>query len=448
MSATERNVYAESSTAPDQVEELFAHLRSFRRFTKGYRALHIHFSKLGRLHQQPHHRRLIATAFNGLINPYEGRIFWTKTFDLFFICRECPTAKLEKARIDAIRAVEDDGMIKSMIDGGTDDQICDWFDLEKEYDALYELVDNFYENAEAENGDAEQPTLKSMMASLEKDRPGEKIEEQPKKANPQKPKTVPQYEHIFPKSVEPHMGPMQLDKLERNLMTMDMFSMIKQQNICVVVNNMPPEVIYTKKYFSLDEVNNSVLPNYQISGDKWLFQRLTKTFDTKMMKTLVEYESFPDHFLSINMNVASILTKEFDRFIAKQKQLSDMPIILEITLFDIMSDLTEYFAAQAKLKNLDCKICICRMDIQSLYVLDRELMNVDFLKIRWNKSYISALSDNDKQKITEAIATQGKMRVVMSDCDSQNAIRFGNSMGIVMFQGFEIDKLQGLDESA
>ena len=172
----------------------------------------------------------------------------------------------------------------------------------------------------------------------------------PKKESPPKAKTVPQYEHIFPKSIEPHMGPLQLDKLERNLLTMDMFSMIKQQNICVVMNNIPPEVIYTKKYFSLKEINKTVLPDYKIEGDKWLFQRLTKTFDSKMMKTLVEYQSLPDHFLSINMNVASILTKEFDSFIAKQKQLSDMPIILEIFLFDIMSDLAEYYRAQEKLK--------------------------------------------------------------------------------------------------
>ena len=148
------------------------------------------------------------------------------------------------------------------------------------------------------------------------------------------------------------------------------------------------------------------------------------------------------HNMPINMNVSTISTKAFDKFIAKQKSLSDHPLILEITLFDIMSDLTAYFRAQEKLDRLGCKICICKMDIQSLYVLDRELINVDFLKIRWNKSYDRSLNATDRQRISEAIQTQGKMRVVLSDCDSRDAIRFGNEMGIVMFQGFEIDKLQ------
>ena len=36
------------------------------------------------------------------------------------------------------------------------------------------------------------------------------------------------------------------------------------------------------------------------------------------------------------------------------------------------------------------------------------------------------------------------MRVVLSDCDSKAAISFGNDLGIVMYQGFEIDKLQSI----
>ncbi len=130
--------------------------------------------------------------------------------------------------------------------------------------------------------------------------------------------------------------------------------------------------------------------------------------------------------------------------IKKPKEYSEHPLILEITLFDIMSDLTAYFHAQEKLGRLGCKICICKMDIQSLYVLNRELMNVDFLKIRWNKNYLRAINEAEKQKIADAVKAQGKMRVVLSDCDTSVAIKFGSELGIVMFQGFEVDKLQNI----
>lgn len=209
------------------------------------------------MHKQPHHRRLIATAFNGLIGPYEGKLFWTTAFDLFFVCRECPTTNLEKAKIDAIRAVEEDPTLKSLVEDGKDDKLCDWYDLEKYYDSFYELVENYYDRMNAdENQSEEQPTLKSMMASL--DKTNDKVVEapKPKKEKDTKPKTIPQYEHIFPKSVVPEMGPMQLDKLERNLLTMDMFNMIKQQNICVVMNNITPESFIQKNIFRLKKSTN------------------------------------------------------------------------------------------------------------------------------------------------------------------------------------------------
>jgi len=205
-----------------------------------------------------------------------------------------------------------------------------------------------------------------------------------------------------------------------------------------------PQIIFTKKYVSLNEVNRSILPGYRISGDKWLFQRLTETFDKKLMQALGDHNSFPDGVLSINMNVSSIFSKNFDKFIAKQKKLSDHPLILEIALVDIMSDLTQYYKAQEKLDKLGCKICICNMDIQSLYVLNRELINVDFLKVSWSKNYLGSLTRQDRARVSQAIKAQGKMRVVLSNCDSKDAFSFGNEIGIVMYQGFEVDKLQSI----
>ncbi len=452
MQATKNNPYAESSAPPSQVDDLYDHIRTFRRFPKGYMVLHLHFSILDRLHQQPHHRRSIATAFNRLINPYEGKLFWTREFDLFFVSKDCPHADLDRARVEAMRAVNDAPVLKQKIADGQDDQLCTWWDLGEDYEQFYSKVEQLRRTANHDDGDeekAETPSLKNMVASIgssskPKPAPSPSQDIEAEKTG-KKQKTVPQYEHIFPETTMDVIGPMQLDKLERNILNMDMFNLIAQQNICVVVENMPPQVVFTKKYISLDEVNNSILPGYAISGDKWLFQRLTETFDTKMMQALVDYESFPENVLSINMNVSTISTKAFDKFIAKQKSVSEHPLILEITLFDIMSDLTAYFRAQEKLDRLGCKICICKMDIQSLYVLDRELINVDFLKIRWNKSYRSSLNTTERKRIADAIQAQGKMRVVLSDCDSKEAISFGNEMGIVMFQGFEIDKLQGIE---
>lgn len=448
MTALDKKIYTESSATTSQVQEMISHVRSFRRYPKGYRAICLHFSVLDRLHQQPHHRRSIATAFNKLISSNEGKLFWLDTFDLFFICKDCTHTQLEKAKFDAIRAVSDSPILKQIIAQSKDDEICDWYDLGLEYNLFFTLIKQIADNPSTTDEDEEQekiPTLQNLMANLDQD----EIEVPLKKDVKPEPiekkiRTIPNYNHIFPKDKTPPMGPVQLDKLERNVQNIDMFSMIAEQNICVIIDNMPPQVVFNKKYISLKEVNNSILPGYNIAADKWLFQRLTKTFDRKVMQSLINNNNFPQHVLSINMNVSTVLTKEFDTFVKKQKVASDHPLILELTLFDIISDLNEYYQARKKIKKLGCKVCISKMDIQSLYILDRELINVDFLKINWNKNYETTISKSEKLKIIEAIEAQGKMRVVLSGCDTQQALKFGNSIGVVMYQGFEVDKLQGL----
>lgn len=444
MHAPKKDLYAESSAPPSQIEDLYDHIRTFRRFPKGYRAIHLSFSVLDRLHRQPHHRRAIATAFNKLISLYEGRLFWMQNFDLFFVCKNCPHTKLEAAKFDALRAVDDSPVLKEIIENSQDDEVCAWYDLTTDYEEFYSLVEKLRRNIKSgvdEDSDDNQ-NLKSLIADLDPDTP-KKVAPVVKTEKPAtENKTIPQYDQIFPKSVTPSIGPIELDKLERNISNMDMHGLIDEQNICVVMDETPPQIVFTKKYVSLNEVNEAILPGYNISGDKWLFQRLTETFDRKLMKSLIAYKSFPQNVLSININVSTIATKEFDKFIEQQKSLTEHPLVLEITLFDIMSDLTAYFKAQEKIERYGCKICICKMDIQSLYVLHRELINVDFLKIRWNKNYLGTISKSDKERVADAVKSQGKMRVVLSDCDSKEAIRFGKDLGIVMYQGFEIDKLQ------
>lgn len=444
MHTPKKDPYTEGSAPRSQIEELYDHIRPFRRFPKGYRALHMHFSVLDRLHQQPHHRRAIATTFNKLIAPYEGKLFWMHNFDLFFVCKNCPQTKLESVQFDALRAVDDSPVLKQLIENSQDDEVCTWYDLTTGYEEFYSLVEKLRRNINSgitENTN-ESPNLKSLMAELDPESIESALAATPEKKIVIEKKATPQYEHAFSEPARPPIGPMELDKLERNLGNMDIFALINKQNICVVMDDMPPQIVFTKKYISLKEINESILPGYNISGDKWLFQRLTETFDRKLMKSLVAYKNFPQNVLSVNMNISTIASKEFDKFIEQQKSLSVHPLILEITLFDIMSDLTAYFKAQEKIERYGCKICICKMDIQSLYVLDRELINVDFLKIQWKKEYIGSISQTAKEKIARAVKSQGKMRVVLSDCDSQEAIRFGKDLGIVMYQGFEIDKLQ------
>ncbi|WP_321395439.1 hypothetical protein [Emcibacter sp.] len=435
--------YAESSATPSQVDELFQKTRSLRRHHKDYRAIHLQFSLLDRMHKQPVHRRNIATAFNPLIQKYDGHLYWNDNFDLFFLCKDAPSSVLDRAILDARRAVKSSPVLKEYLDAGRDTELCDWFNLEEDFDKFFALVERLH------NGTPEEETTKpaaSPLNSLQqmvKNLARKEEKDPPAAMAPAKPTTRPKYETIFKREEIPPMGPMELDKLERNLQNIEMARMISTQDACVIVGDSNPQTVFTELFVSVEEISKKILPGYNLLADKWLFQRLTRTFDTKLMGLLTEGFGDPAVVRSININVDTVLSKEFDRFVEAYRKITSQPLILEMKLFDVLSDVSAYYDAQKKLSGFAWKISIDAMDLQSIGILDRRLLNVDFLKIYWRKSYPRLLQDQNRRQLLEALKNHGHMRIILCHCDSKEAVRFGQEIGIHMFQGHHVDRLLG-----
>ncbi|WP_138381057.1 EAL domain-containing protein [Luteithermobacter gelatinilyticus] len=459
MQSEKRSLYAESSAPPSQVDDLYSYARSLRRHPKGFRALHLHFSLLDRLHKQPVHRRKIATAFNSLVHKNDGRLFWLGNFDLFFVCKNASVTALDRAVLEARRAVKESPVLQQYLDAGRDEELCDWYDLEKDFTAFLGKVETLKSeegsSPNAEESDAPKPaggalpSLKKLVEKLDKKvnahaMPQKTVEGGASLAGKDRKTatTRPLYNPLLRQPEVPPMGPLELDKLERGLQNMDISRLIGRQDACVIVGNAPPQPVFTEIFISVDEIKNTILPGYDLHADKWLFQRLTRTFDIKLQQALISQIRDFTTVKSININVDTVLSPSFDSFIQEYKQVSSQPLILEMKLFDVLSDIGAYYEAQRKLAAQGCKMSIDAMDLQSVCVLDRKLLNVDFLKIRWSKAYPAMVQDVERLKVIEALKLHGKMRLIFCHCDSEQAVHFGQEIGIHMFQGYYIDKLQ------
>jgi len=431
--------YKESSATPCQVDELVEALRQIRRHAEGYRGIHLHFSLMERNYKQPYHRRAIATAFNKLIHSKAGQLFWTRNFDAVFICKDCTNTGLDIAILAACRAVEDSPLIKEYIEAGRDDDLCDRYDLEKDMDKFLTVIEGL--KAPDEQNDYSGPSLKSMVNDLKDKLSGNDNgqKQAARAADPTTPRYTlrPQQNDVVP------MGPIQLDQLERNLVNMDIVRMMADQTAYVIVGNSPPQPIFVEHYISVAEIKKNLLPGYDIQADKWLFHRLTRTFDSKLLQALPERALAPGQVISINLNVETVFTPIFDTFLAKIRQQNNQPLILEMRLFDVISDIEKFYAAKEKLTREGCRISLDAMDVHALAILDRELLAVDFLKIGWKADYSKLLGGPMEGKITSAISALGNMRIILCHCDTEQALEFGKAVGIHMYQGFLIDKKFG-----
>jgi len=446
MPSTENSTYMESSATPCQVNDLISAMRAIKRHPQGYRGIHLHFSLLDRDHQQPYHRRAIATAFNKLVQSKNGQLFWTRSFDMVFVCQDSSLAELDIAILAARRVVEDSPIVKQYIKEGRDDTLCGWYDLTQDMDRFMQMAEDLKtapvppENPSegSTKAPSDTPSLHSMIKNLNQ------TLSHPEDFQAPNLKTInitkPLYKPVATQDAERPMGPIQLDQLERNLINMEIDRMITDQTAFVIVGDSNVKPIFIEHYISVDDIKKALLPKYDLLADKWLFKRLTRTFDTKLMQILPEKNLTRDQVNSININVATVLTPAFDKFIALFKQKNSQPLILEMGLFDVISNIRSYYQAREKLSQLGCRISLDAIDIQTLSILDRELLSVDFLKINWKADYTKIIGKAEQNDIISAIADHGKFRIILCHCDTEDALEFGKSIGIHMYQGFLIDQ--------
>lgn len=436
--------HAERSAPTCQMAELHSDLRQNQRHAQGRYAVLLRYSVLDRLFQQPYQRRMIATAFNKFVHSGDIQLYWRPNFDLYVVQSGKKKVNFEALIIDAQRAVEEDGFVRSVKGDIKNDTLYRWYDLEEDMLTFISEIHQICKNP-IERKNMFSPLNKTSANDLKAGKPAKVSQETARSSSSvqqdNKAPTIAEFRSISNVPIKKHMGPMQLDQLERNLVNVDIVDMLKEQNICVILPNVPPEIIFTEKYISVEKLAKKLLPDYNLMGDLWLFQRLTETFDRKLLSSGFEKTIVQDQVMSINCNVSSVMSRSFDHFIVKYKMNHSTPLILEFRLFDILAHIGKYFEMREKLKKLGCRVCIEFMDLRAIGVIDRKITNVDFIKIPWNKQCKQIISGALGEEIKSNINAQDKMRIIMIHCDSLEAITFGQSLGIRIFQGFYVDKL-------
>jgi hypothetical protein len=74
-------------------------------------------------------------------------------------------------------------------------------------------------------------------------------------------------------------------------------------------------------------------------------------------------------------------------------------------------------------------------------LFDRAALGFDFQKIHWSPDITAEKQQKRRAALRDAIQAAGPNRVILCRCDSADAITFGHSIGITLFQGSHIDAL-------
>jgi hypothetical protein len=385
---------------------LLDYVQRLERHREDRRAVHIHLSQLKAQNRREHHLRIAENTFDDLTKQFDGQVFGMQNGDIVYIGREITLADMDDA-VQRLRVLFGEDPLAQSIDAGTEDLFCTYYNVDTQYTTLLEVAERLYNE--------EQRRIKRLQMAAEQSGDALNSEQSP-------------------------LTPQQLGKLIEFLGRADLSSVMRRQSICAVAGTDLPRPVFKELFISIGELAQQVLPDVNLAANRWLFQHLTETLDLRVLKLLTQADDRDLHSsFSVNLNVSTLLSREFNEFDTSLRTGGRGTIVLELQLIDIYSDVANYMFARDFVRERGYRICVDGVTHQSLPLIDRQALGADLIKLAWLPELSDGVSDDTRAALAKQVEKAGSSRVILTRCDAPAAIRLGQSMGVSMYQGRYLD---------
>ncbi len=374
---------------------------------EGRKAVRINISELMPANKRDHHIRAAVNSFEGLVSDLQGQLFTLNNQDLFFVYKSDSHHRVEDVGQKIKFLFGDDPLFDEKEESET--RFIQWFDVEHDYDEVLGQIQDMVEDKPTEE---KAKTRSNVRAQL--------------------------------KARQDHGSPLTPDILGRAVKALkrtDLSNLVRRQFICGVSKKLIPEQIFSEIYISINDLRQTMLPDINLTSNRWLFQHLTESLDRRILSMLAKSDQFSfSGDISFNVNVSTILSPEFMQFDESISAARRGSMVLEVQPLDIFSDLGSFLFAREFVREKGYRLCLDGLTYQTMSMFDRARVGVDYMKIHWN----SELMDGGQEtldRLAGLIEEAGKETIIMTRCDNREAVDFGRSVGIGMFQGHFIEHL-------
>jgi EAL domain-containing protein (putative c-di-GMP-specific phosphodiesterase class I) len=394
---------AQAEISTNQEYRLLEHIDRLSRHREGRRAVHIHLSKLKSENRRDHHLRIATSTFENQVKSFEGQLFRLANQDLFFVYRDVDPVEIDEAVMRLRYLFTDDPLVQ---DNDEEDNFSTWWDLERQYNDLHTVVQALYDEVQKRQ------------------------------------KRLAQIGGGGPAGGKPPINPHRLGELIDIIAKADLSNLLRRQAVFAILTTQPPQPLFRELFISIGDLQKLVLPNYDILANRWLFQYLTETLDKRMLAMLSRNDDPAiSNSFSLNLNVSTILSKEFMTFDASLKAGARGTIVIELQMLDVYADIAAFTFARDFARERGYRLCLDGLNELTLPIVDREKLGIDLVKLQWKSNMGDERIPDKKEKVREMVERTGKAKVIMCHVDTEDALRFGHSIGIAMFQGRFIDQL-------
>ena len=214
--------------------------------------------------------------------------------------------------------------------------------------------------------------------------------------------------------------------------------LLRRQHALVLAPAARPRPLLCEAYVSIGALAGMVAPGIDLLAQPAMFRFLTRALDARVLRTLAGVPP-PAVRLSVNLNILSIGSAEFAA-LEDAWQATQRPII-EIQLAEILADLVSYARLRDALRGRGYLVLIDGVGVEALARVALDRLQPDLVKVLSLDRQRAALPGSVPEALRARIAALGSERVVLARTESEDALRWGLSLGITRFQGFFVDRL-------
>jgi EAL domain-containing protein (putative c-di-GMP-specific phosphodiesterase class I) len=383
---------------------LVERLRKIADDPKDHFAAHLHLSRLRAGNRQPRFLDIAKRAFDQLTINTQSTLFTLGNCDLVLICNKVPVEQTDEP-IEKVRGLFREDPLMQAAEGEMEDRFISWYDLSSKDD-----YDHFYAAAE-----------QLLAGAIAAARRAEAVQGAAVKGAP--------------------VTSVNLGEIERKLKAVRLSDLIREQPAVQIGAGGKAGMLFRENYVAMTDLRDRIAPGANLFSSPWLFQYLTEVIDRKLLALLAQRERLTErHAVSVNMNISTVLGRDFQEF-HQMVGAQASRLVIEMQVIDIFADMNAYTFARDGLQKRGYRVLVDGITPLALYFFDPSLLKADFFKITWGPEFASDTQDSRIAAARETVARAGKDQVILARVDTEQAIRWGLSLGVTRFQGHFIDRL-------
>ena len=224
-----------------------------------------------------------------------------------------------------------------------------------------------------------------------------------------------------------HLTLAALTSLEANLASADVARFARRRAVCVLDDADGLVPAWETRLLSVLEIADTLAPGFRLQSDVWLFRRLTRSLDRRMLALLASPDELRDAGpFGLHLNIGSVLAPEFLRFDAALPGRLRGHVVIGLDPADVLADPAAFQFARAFARARHYRLMLRNLSPASLALFSAPGLDLDLLQLRWSPAW--AATSLPPARLNPA-------SFVVSHTDSVAALQWGRNRGIRLYQG-------------